>query len=236
MAVISIIIPAYNEIDTIGQLLSRVENSSLPKGIVKQIIIVDDFSTDGTREYISGLQSSHILLLQDRNLGKGAAVRAGLKAAIGDFIIIQDADLEYRPEEYGRLLAPLLEGSADVVYGSRFKNGLDGTKTAWWHYFVNRFLTWFSNIMTGLELTDMETCYKMLSQKVVSDIGPQLVSDRFDIEPEITARIAKAGYRIMEVGISYEYRPFDKGKKIGWRDGLAALWAIIRFNLAARRT
>ncbi len=201
----------------------------------RQIIIVDDCSTDGTREYLAKLGTPYIVLFQKENLGKGASVRTGLKVASGDYVIIQDADLEYSPEEYSLLLEPLLQGSADVVYGSRFLGKRPRqSRTVWWHYAVNRFLTALSNLMTGMNLTDMETCYKMFSRKVISGIAPKLVSDRFDIEPEITARIAKAGYRIKEVGISYQYRPFDKGKKIGWKDGFAAMWAIIRFNLLQR--
>jgi glycosyltransferase involved in cell wall biosynthesis len=234
MALVSVIIPAFNEIGTIGKILDRVVNADLPAGVRREIIIVDDFSTDGTREYISGIGSDFSIVLHDRNMGKGAAVRTGLGLASGDFVIVQDADLEYNPEEYSKLLAPLLDNSADVVYGSRFLSGRKKAGTAWWHYAVNRFLTIISNIFTGLALTDMETCYKVMSRKVVSEIGPGLVSNRFEIEPEITARIAAAGFRIKEVGISYRYRPFSKGKKIGWKDGLSAVIAIISFSRSSR--
>lgn len=231
MALVSVIIPVYNEIETIGSILSRVREVELTHGIDKQIIIVDDFSTDGTREYLASLDTSDIILYQPVNLGKGAAIRAGFRAATGDFVVIQDADLEYKPEEFELLLTPLLSDSADVVYGSRFMKGRRNSGSAWWHYGINRALTFFSNILSGLSLTDMETCYKMFTRKVMEDIGPRLVSNRFEIEPEITARIASAGYRVREVFISYQYRPFGKGKKIGWRDGLATIWAIARFNL-----
>lgn len=231
MSLLSIIIPTYNEIATIGPILSRVGDAQLPAGVEKEVIIVDDCSTDGTREYLSTLSSSYIVLYQSANLGKGAAVRAGLRIATGDYIVIQDADLEYSPEEYGLLLAPLLDGSADVVYGSRYMRGCRRSGSSWWHCWVNKMLTSFSNALNGLSLTDMETCYKMFSRKVADKIGPVLVSNRFEIEPEITARIAHAGYRLREVAISYHFRPFGKGKKIGWRDGLVAVKSIIRFNL-----
>lgn len=231
MPVLSIIIPVYNEIETIDAVLARVRGVVLPKGIKKQIIVVDDSSTDGTKEILAARQDIDIMLFQPKNLGKGAAVRRGLQTAAGDFVVIQDADLEYDPADYSILLAPLLDGTADVVYGSRFINGLRGSMTPWWHYTINKMLTFMSNVFTDLSLTDMETCYKMLSKKVCEKIGQSLVSNRFEIEPELTARIAKAGFRIKEVAVSYRYRPFGKGKKIGWKDGLYALWAIIRFNI-----
>lgn len=234
MRILSIIIPVYNEIETIDAVLARVNDSALPAGIRKQVIVVDDHSTDGTREHLSSLRGVDVTLFQPANLGKGAAIRAGLRAATGDFIVIQDADLEYNPEEYALLLAPLLDDAADVIYGSRFMRGLRSSGSTWWHYGINKALTLFSNALSGLTLSDMETCYKMFSKMVLTDLGPRLVSDRFEIEPEITARIARAGYRIKEVAISYEYRPFEKGKKIGWRDGLATVWAIVRFNIIER--
>jgi glycosyltransferase involved in cell wall biosynthesis len=235
--ILSIIIPVYNEIETIDAVITRVNGAMLPDGIGKQVIVVDDFSSDGTREHLASRASRKevdLTLYQPANLGKGAAIRSGLQAARGDFIVIQDADLEYDPAEYSLLLAPLLEGTADVVYGSRFMRGLRHSGSTWWHYGINRALTFLSNALSGLSLSDMETCYKMFSGKVMAELGPRLVSNRFEIEPEMTARISRAKYRIREVPISYEYRPFEKGKKIGWKDGLAAVWAIIRFNFSDR--
>jgi glycosyltransferase involved in cell wall biosynthesis len=231
---LSIIIPAYNEAGTIGDLLARVTAAALPGGMEKEIIVVDDFSTDGTREFLETVRASATVILHPANRGKGAAIRTGLKAATGDFTVIQDADLEYDPADYPRLLAPLLADEADVVYGSRFLRGRRSSGTRWWHYGINRALTLISNACSGLSLTDMETCYKLFSRKVLQDVGPRLVSNRFEFEPEITARIARAGYRITEVAVSYAYRPFGKGKKIGWRDGIATLWAILRFNILER--
>jgi len=231
MPVLSIVIPVYNEINTIEELLRRVANAPLPDGISKEIIIVDDSSKDGTREFLKKLDGSYKVIFHEKNRGKGAAVRTGLKHATGDFVIIQDADLEYNPDEIKDLLKPILEGKADVVYGSRFMSGRPHAVLRFWHYVGNKILTMISNAFTNLYLTDMETCYKLFTRKVVDDIGPKLVSNRFDIEPEITARIAKAGYRVFEVGISYGGRMRSEGKKIGWKDGLFAIWAIIRFNL-----
>lgn len=231
MQVLSIIIPVYNEIETLAELLSRVRSTDLPNGIRKEIIIVDDGSTDGTREYLASVKTTDTIIFQSKNLGKGAAIRAGLREATGDFIIIQDADLEYKPEEYPLLLSPLLDGSADIVYGSRFMHGWRKSETALWHFCINKALTLFSNLLSSLHLSDMETCYKMFTRKVGKEIGPKLVSNRFDIEPELTARIARAGYRVQEIAVTYRYRPYGKGKKIGLKDGFATVWAIIYFNL-----
>jgi glycosyltransferase involved in cell wall biosynthesis len=231
MPVLSIVIPVYNEINTIEELLRRVANAPLPDGISKEIIIVDDSSKDGTREFLKKLDGSYKVIFHEKNRGKGAAVRTGLKHATGDFVIIQDADLEYNPDEIKDLLKPILEGKADVVYGSRFMSGRPHAVLRFWHYVGNKILTMISNAFTNLYLTDMETCYKLFTRKVVDDIGPKLVSNRFDIEPEITARIAKAGYRVFEVGISYGGRTKAEGKKIGWKDGFQAIWAIIKYNL-----
>ncbi len=232
MAVLSIIIPVFNEINTIEELLLRVERAELPEGIDKEIIIVDDGSRNGTREILKRLSfEGYRVIFHERNRGKGAAVRTGLKYVTGDFVIIQDADLEYNPEDYRKLLMPVLEGKADVVYGSRFLNYKPYGLLRFWHYMGNKILTIISNAFTDLYLTDMETCYKLFTRKAIDIIGPQLVSDRFDIEPEITARVARAGLRVYEVGISYGGRSYSEGKKIGLKDAFEAIWAIIRFNL-----
>lgn len=231
MTKLSIIIPVYNEINTIEELLKRVINAPLPEGIAKEIIIVDDCSKDGTREYLKSLGEPFKVIFHNKNKGKGAAVRTGLKHITGDYIVIQDADLEYNPDEYKDLLKPILEGKADVVYGSRFMSGRPHAVLKFWHYIGNKILTVISNAFTNLYLTDMETCYKMFTRKVIDEIGPKLVSNRFDIEPEITARISKNKYRVFEIGISYGGRTRTEGKKIGWRDGIEAIWAIIKFNL-----
>ncbi len=231
MAILSIIIPVYNEINTIEELLKRVFNAPLPDGIEKEIIIVDDFSKDGTREFLKALGEPFKVVFHRENKGKGAAIRTGLKYATGDYVVIQDADLEYNPDEIKDLLKPILEGKADVVYGSRFMSGRPHAVLRFWHYIGNKILTVISNAFTNLYLTDMETCYKMFARKVIDEIGPKLVSNRFDIEPEITARIAKGKYRVFEIGISYGGRTKAEGKKIGWKDGIEAIWAIVRFNL-----
>ncbi len=235
---ISVIIPVYNEIATIYEILGRVARVSIPK----EIIVVDDGSTDGTREILHDLRNSsdlithqcppstcHLrILFHERNQGKGAAIRTGLAAVTGDAVIIQDADLEYDPAEYPRLLQPILEGKADVVYGSRFL-GHPHRVLFFWHCIGNKFLTFVSNMFTNLNLTDMETCYKVFSTTALQKIT--LRSNRFGIEPEITAKIARQNLRIYEVPISYAGRTYEEGKKITWKDGVAALWAILRYNL-----
>jgi glycosyltransferase involved in cell wall biosynthesis len=230
---LSIIVPVYNEINTIAEIIRRVESAQLPEGVEREIIIVDDCSTDGTRGLLKGLAGGHRLLYHEKNSGKGAAVRTGLAASAGDIVVIQDADMEYDPREYVNLLSPILNGQAEVVYGSRFMTGRPHAVVRFWHYVGNRFLTLLSNAFSNLYLTDMETCYKVFTRKVAEEIGPKLVSSGFEIEPEITARVAKAGYTVFEVGISYYGRSYAEGKKIGWRDGFRAIWAIIRFNLFA---
>ena len=223
---VSVVIPVYNEVSTIREIVVRVQAVDLNK----EIIIVDDGSTDGTREQLQKITLSHEnvrVLYHDRNQGKGAALRTGFEAATGDIVIIQDADLEYDPREYSVLLEPILDGRADIVYGSRFLGGPHRV-LFFWHYLGNRFLTLLSNALTNLNLTDMETCYKVFRREVLSDI--QLKSNRFGFEPEFTAKIAKKGFRIYETSISYSGRTYAEGKKIGWKDGIKAIFAIIWFR------
>jgi glycosyltransferase involved in cell wall biosynthesis len=226
---LSIIIPVYNEARTIMQLLDRVEHAQLPSGMEREVIIVDDGSIDGTREMVAKLNGKHVIILHDKNRGKGASVKDGLARAAGDIAVIQDADLEYDPNEYKELLAPILEGGADVVYGSRLVTGRPHRVLYFWHSAGNAILTLFSNICTDLNLTDMETCYKMFTKPVYKMLAEKLTSDRFGIEPEITALVKKL--RLYEVGISYAGRTYGEGKKINWKDGVAAFWYIIKFNL-----
>lgn len=231
MKKLSVIIPVYNESKTLEQLLESVAGARLPDGVEKEIVAVEDFSQDGTRELLPRLASKYSikLIMQERNFGKGKAIRTGLAACTGDFAVIQDADLEYDPNEYAKLIQPILDGQAEVVYGSRYLGREPARKSL--HYFGNRFLTAASNLFTGLGLTDMETCYKVLSRRVIDEVAPRLTSDRFEIEPEITAVIAKRGFKVFEVPISYVPRSSDEGKKIKWYDGFPALWTIVRFSL-----
>jgi glycosyltransferase involved in cell wall biosynthesis len=226
---LSIIIPVYNEQATIKEILSRVETASLPSGLQREIIVVDDGSRDSTRTILKSYEDRFKIIYQDMNQGKGAAVTRGLKESTGDFAIIQDADLEYDPGEYGKILKPLLDGVADVVYGSRFLGGESHRVLYYWHSVGNSLLTWLSNMFTNINLSDMETCYKAFNRKVVDDIKGKLQSKRFGIEPEITARVKF--YRIFEVGISYYGRTYKEGKHIGWKDGVSALWCIVKYNL-----
>lgn len=230
---LSIIIPIYNEKNTIAEIVSRVEKSDIGE-IIKEIILVDDFSTDGTRDVLQELGKKHKVIYQDKNQGKGAALRKGFKEATGDIILIQDADLEYNPDEYHHLIKPIIEDRADVVYGSRFTGTGAHRVLYYWHHIGNRFLTTFSNIFTNLNLTDMETCYKVFKKEVIHKILPKLKSNRFGFEPEITARIAKHNHRVYEVGISYHGRTYKEGKKINYKDGIKAIFSIIYFNLFDR--
>ena len=229
---LSIVIPVYNEVRTLEALVDRV--LSIDVGMERQIVLVDDGSSDGTRELYPKIQARwpaqrFVIKLQECNQGKGAAIRTGFQLAEGDVVLIQDADLEYDPADYPSLLEPILEGRADVVFGSRFVGSKAHRVLYFWHYVGNRFLTLFSNMLTNLNLTDMETCYKVFRREVVRSLN--LRSNRFTIEPEITAKVAKGRWRIYEVGISYAGRTYAEGKKIGWKDAVTAMWAIVRFRL-----
>jgi glycosyltransferase involved in cell wall biosynthesis len=225
---ISVVIPCYNEVSTIEAILDAVRASEIRD---KEILIVDDASTDGTREKLLSLPAEAGLrvMFHERNRGKGAALATGFRAATGDVVIVQDADLEYDPKEYPKLLAPIRAGKADVVYGSRFAGGESHRVLYFWHYAANKLLTLVSNMFTNLNLTDMETCYKAFRRDVIQKIDFR--EERFGFEPEVTAKVARMGCRIYEVGISYSGRTYAEGKKIGWRDGLWALWCIVRYNL-----
>ncbi len=223
---ISVVIPVYNEVGTIREIVSRVQ----AVGLEKEIIIVDDCSTDGTREHLQEIAQSQEnvrVFYQDRNQGKGAALRTGFGFTTGDVVVIQDADLEYDPREYPTLLEPIVDGRADVVYGSRFLGGPHRV-LFFWHYMGNRFLTLLSNALTNINLTDMETCYKVFKKEVLEEIN--LKSNRFGFEPEFTAKIARKGFRIYETPISYSGRTYAEGKKIGWKDGVKAIVAILWFR------
>ncbi|MEI6415299.1 MAG: glycosyltransferase family 2 protein [Pseudomonadota bacterium] len=228
MPLLSVIVPCYNEMATIEALLRAVHASPIQD---LEVIVVDDCSTDGTRERLAGDLAPWIqrLILHEKNAGKGAALRSGIAAATGDIVIIQDADLEYDPQEYTEVIQPIREGRADVVYGSRFMGGHPHRVLFFWHRMGNMLLTLLSNMFTDLNLTDMETCYKAFRREIIQSIT--IEEDRFGFEPEITAKVARKGCRIFEVGISYYGRTYAEGKKINWKDGFSAVRCILKYNL-----
>ena len=225
---LSVVMPIFNEGNTLREVIARV----LAVSVDLELICIDDGSTDGSREMLNELATNHTqmrVLFQPQNMGKGAALRRGIQEARGDFVIIQDADLEYDPDEYPILLEPLLHGKADVVYGSRFLGGGPHRVLYFWHFVANWTLTFISNCLTNINLSDMETCYKVFRREVIQAIP--IEEDRFGFEPEITVKVAKRRLRIYEVGISYWGRTYEEGKKIGWKDGVRALWCLLKYSL-----
>ena len=225
---LTVVIPCYNEVKTIHEIINAVKASPVPSC---EIIVVDDYSTDGTRELLQNKLHTQVdlVIYHDRNYGKGAALRSGFAAMTGDIAIVQDADLEYDPTEYPYMIQPIIDGQADVVFGSRFISGRPHPVVYYWHMVGNRFLTMLSNMLTNINLTDMETCYKAFRREVIQSI--KIEENRFGFEPEITAKVAKMGCRIYEVGISYYGRTYKQGKKISWKDGFQAIYCILKYNL-----
>ncbi len=228
---LSVIIPVYNELSTIEEIVHRVKASPIED---LEIILVDDYSTDGTRDLLEEKLKPHIdrIIYQDRKYGKGYALKTGFQHATGDIVIIQDADLEYDPDQYPEMIRPIVEDRADVVYGSRFIGGGPHRVVYYWHYLGNRLLTLLSNMFTNINLTDMETCYKAFRRELIQSID--IKENRFGFEPEITAKVARKNARIYEIGISYYGRTYNEGKKIGWKDGVKAIWCILKYNLFRR--
>jgi glycosyltransferase involved in cell wall biosynthesis len=224
---LSVVVPVYNERNTLVEVVRRMRSVQLPDGVDREIIVVDDGSTDGTRDVLRQLGDSTVrVVLHPTNRGKGAALRTGFEHATGEYVLVQDADLEYDPEDWPRLVNPVLQGKARVVYGSRFTG--ERRNMLFLHWVGNRFLSLVTNVLYNTTLSDMETCYKLLERSLVDRL--QLRSDRFDIEPEITAKVLKLGVRIYEVPISYTGREFEEGKKITWKDGFAALWTLVKYR------
>jgi glycosyltransferase involved in cell wall biosynthesis len=234
--VLSVVVPVYNEEATLEHILDRIR--AVP--LTKEIILIDDCSRDRSREILEELQQKFgddpdnrmHLSFHDRNRGKGAAVRTGFEQAIGNVVVVQDADLEYDPAEFPHLIWPIVEDKADVVFGSRFLGDRPHRVLYYWHYLANKTLTTLSNWFTNLNITDMETCYKVFRRDVISEILPTLKQNRFGFEPEVTAKIARRKYRVYEMSVSYSGRTYEQGKKIGWRDGVQALWCIFRYGIA----
>jgi glycosyltransferase involved in cell wall biosynthesis len=225
---LSVVMPVYNERATLREIVARV----LSQGLEVELLCVDDGSKDGSREILAELQNAHSnirVFLQPQNMGKGAALRRGIQEARGDFVVIQDADLEYDPADYAGLLQPLVQGKADVVYGSRFLGSAPHRVLYFWHSVGNRLLTLLSNCLTDINLTDMETCYKVFRREVIQSIP--IEEERFGFEPEITVKVARRKLRIYEVGISYWGRTYEEGKKIGWKDGVRAVWCLLKYSL-----
>ncbi|OLC14868.1 MAG: glycosyl transferase [Candidatus Rokubacteria bacterium 13_1_40CM_69_27] len=225
---VSIVIPVYNEIRTLAEMLDHVRIAPTA-GLKKEVIVVDDGSTDGSREYLQQLDENGVsCLFHERNQGKGAALRTGFARATGDVVLVQDADLEYDPEEYPKLLRPIIDGKADVVLSSRFLGDEAHRALYYWHAVGNKFITTLSNVFTNLNLTDIESCYKVFTRQVLTRI--RIEENRFGFEPEIVAKVARLRCRVYEIGVSYAGRTYDDGKKITWKDGVRALWCIVKYS------